>query len=51
MSEIYKKKKDEVLCMLFQITFTRFNESGYVPLHPVMNIMKENGSKMSHKVS
>ena len=41
--------KNEVLCMLFTITQMYFNESGYVRLHSIMNIMTENGAKMRHK--
>ena len=47
-SEISKKKKDEVLRMPFQITQICLNESDYVTLHSVMNIMTENGPKMTH---
>ena len=32
---IYKKKKEEVRCMLFQITLICFIESDYVTLHAV----------------
>ena len=45
-----KKKKDEVLCSLFQITEICFNESDYVTLHIVLSIMTENDSKMSNKM-
>ena len=42
LSEIYKKKKkDRVLCMLFQITHIYFNEPYYDTIHSVMNIMAE----------
>ena len=39
LSEIYKKKRDEVLFMLFQMTPVCFNKSDYVTLHSMMNIM------------
>ena len=51
LSEIYKKMKDQVLCMAFQITQICFNGSDYVTLHSVMNLMTENGAKMIHKIS
>ena len=44
-----KVMKNEVLCMLFTITQMYFNESGYVRLHSIMNIITENGAKMTHK--
>ena len=53
LSEIYQKKKkmkNEVLCMLFTITQMYFNEFGYVRLHSIMNIMTENGAKMTNKI-
>ena len=36
--------------MLFQVTQIRFNEPDYVMLHSIMNIMTENGAKMTHKI-
>ena len=42
-----KRKKGEVLCMLFQITHTYFNEPDYVTLHSVMNKMAKNGAKIT----
>ena len=46
LSEIYRKyKKDEVLCMLLQITQICFNEPDYVTLYSAMNIMTKNGAK------
>ena len=36
--------------MSFQITQICFNESDYVRLHSVMNIMTENGVKMMHEM-
>ena len=51
LSEVYtQKKKDEVLSMQFQITQVCFNESDYATLHSIMNIMTENGAKMTHKM-
>ena len=50
LSEIYKKKKHEVLYMLFHITQIYFNESDYVMLRSIMNIRTENGTKMMHKM-
>ena len=49
MSKISKKKKKggEVLCMLFKITHIWFNEPDCVTLHTVMNIMAENGAKLT----
>ena len=35
--------------MLFEITHICFNEFDYVRLHCIMNIMAENGAKMTHK--
>ena len=52
LSEIFQKnKKNEVLHMLFQITQICFNEPDYVTLHSIMNIMTENGAKMTHKMT
>ena len=42
--------KDEVLFMLFQVTQICFNESDYITLHSLMNIMIENGAKMPHEM-
>ena len=50
MSEFYKKKKDDVLRMLFQITQICFNVSDYITLRCIMNIMSENGANMMHKM-
>ena len=52
-SEIYKikKKKSQILLMLFQIPHICFNESIYVTRHFVMNMMAENGVKMTQKMS
>ena len=50
LSEIYKKKKEEVRCILFQITQICFNESDYATLHSLMRIMTENGAKMMQKL-
>ena len=36
--------------MLFQIIQICFNESNYVTLHSTMNIMTENGAKMTYKM-
>ena len=36
--------------MLSQITQIWFNETDYVPPHSDMNIMTENGAKMTHKI-
>ena len=45
-----KKRKEEVRCMLFQITQICFNESDYATLHSLMRIMTENGNKMMQKL-
>lgn len=52
-SEIYKKKKKkgEILLMLFQIPHICFNESVYVTRHFAMNMMAENSVKMTQKMS
>ena len=39
------KKKEELRCMLFQITQICFNESDYPSLHSLMRLMTENGAK------
>ena len=36
--------------MLFQMTPICFNKSDYVTLHSMMNIMIENGAKMTHEM-
>ena len=52
LSEMFQKnKKNEVLRMLFQVTQICFNEPDYVTLHSIMNIMTENGAKMTHKMT
>ena len=35
--------------MLFQIIHICFNDSDYITLHSLMNIMAENGAKMMRK--
>ena len=50
LSEICEKEKDQVLCMLFQKTPICFNESGYVTLYTIMNIITEHGAKMPLKM-
>ena len=47
LSEIYKKKKEEVRCMLLQITQICFNESDYATLCSLMRIMTVNIAKMT----
>ena len=37
--------------MLFQVTQICFNESDYITLHSIMNIMTGNGAKMTYKMS
>ena len=44
------ERKDEVLFMLFQVTTICFNEPDYITLQSIMNIMTENGAKMTHKM-
>ena len=46
-----KKRKHEILFIHFQVTTICFNESDYIMLHSIMNIMAENGAKMMHKMS
>ena len=36
--------------MLFQITQICFNESDYVTLHSIMNMITQDGTKMTHKM-
>ena len=36
--------------MLFQITQICFNESDYVTLHSIMNMIIQDGTKMTHKM-
>ena len=51
LSEIYKKReKEEVWCMLLQMTQICFYDSDYVTLDPDMSIMTENRAKMTHKL-
>ena len=51
LSEIYeKRKKNDVLGMLFEISHICFSESDYVTLRSFMNITRENGAKMTHKL-
>ena len=45
-----KKKKNEILCMLFQKNQMCFNEPDYVTVRFVMNIMTPNRAKMAHKM-
>ena len=45
-----QKKKEEVCCMLFQITQMCFNGSDYATLHSLMKMMIENGVKMTQKL-
>ena len=44
------KKKEEVWCMLFQITQICFSGSDYATLHSLISIMTENGVKMMQKL-
>ena len=48
--KMYKKNKEEVRCMLLQITQMCFNESDCVTLHSLMRIMTENSAKMTQKL-
>ena len=45
-----QKEKEEVRCMLFQITQKCFSGSDYAVLHSLMRIMTENGIKMTQKL-
>lgn len=47
--KLTKQEKDEVLCMLYKIMQICFNESDYVALYSIMNIITKKGTKMTHK--
>ena len=48
---LQKEKKNEVLCMLFQKPQMYFNETDYVTVHSVMNIMTASVAKMAQKMT
>ena len=50
LSEIYKKKKEDVRCMSIQITQISFNESNYATLYSLMRIITENDAKITQKL-